>query len=321
MEAADKTTKYKKRRSGIRKYINLARIKRFFYSTLRALIIMGVSYIILFPLISQMSSSFMSRTDIWDQTVSMIPRNPTLTNYRLAWEYMEYPAAFLNSLLFTSTVSIFQLFSCTLVGYGFARFEFTGKRIWFGLVIFSLVIPPQMLMTPLYLNFRFFTLGGIIPGEGLNLLETSWTFILPAMLAVGFKNGLFIYIMRQFFKGMPGSLEEAAYVDGAGPFYTFFKIMLPGAIPGLVVVFLFSFVWQWNEYQLTSAFMGSRTLLPIMLEDLVPKVLGNQYMHAPEEASLITNTGSILLLAPLVILYTFLQRYFIESVERTGITG
>ena len=321
MRKRDKTAKYKNRRSGLKKYVNSDRLKQLGYKLFRTLLIMGVSYVILFPLLSQLSSSFMSRTDVWDRTVSMIPRNPTLNNYQLAWEYMDYPRAFLNSLLLALAVSALQLLSCTIVGYGFARFQFKGRRFWFGLVIFSLVVPPQLIMTPMYLNFRFFTVGGLLPGEGLNLLDTPWTFILPALTAAGFKNGLFIYIMRQFFRGLPRSLEEAAYVDGAGPFRTFFKIMLPGAVPGLIVVFLFSFVWQWNEYVLTTTFMGAETLLPVMLEDLVPNVLGSQFLHAPEEASLLNNTGSMLLLAPLVILYLFLQRYFIESVERTGIAG
>ncbi|MFW6288077.1 MAG: carbohydrate ABC transporter permease [bacterium] len=302
-----------------RRYIKKNNFSKMFTSLFRLMIVIAICYIILFPLITKIASSFMSRTDIWDQTVNMIPKNPTLVNYQLAFEYMEFPTAFLNSFVIAFVVSLFQLISCTFIGYGFATFDFKGKGFWFFLVIFSLVIPPELIITPLYLNFRFFDFLGLIPGDGLNLIGTNWPFILLAITGTGYKNGLFIYIMRQFFKGMPKGLAEAAYVDGAGPFRTFFKIMLPGAVSGMVIVFLFSFVWQWNDYFLTTMFVGSKNILPIALEELPPAVLGDQYLHLPEEASLLINTGSLMIILPLLLLYIFLQKYFVESVQRSGI--
>lgn len=301
--------------------INFNRVKLILFALFRAIIIAGISYVILYPLIVKLSSSFMTRTDVWDPAVVLIPKYPSLNNYKLAWEFMEFSTAFMNSLTLTLLVSVLQLVSCTLVGYGFARFKFVGRGRWFAFVIFSLIIPPEMILIPLYLNFRFFDFGGILPDGGLNLLGTYWPFILPAATATGFKNGLFVYIMRQIFSGVPKELEEAAYVDGAGPLRTFFTVVLPGCTHGLVIVFLFGFVWQWNDYNLTSFYLPDATILPIMLNGLSRAVLGDQYLHAPVEASLVNNAGSILIILPLLLLYSFLQRYFVESIERTGLTG
>lgn len=290
-------------------------------SVLRAVIVIGISYVILFPLIGKFSISIMTRADMWDQTVSFIPKYPTLNNYRLAYEFMKYPQAFFNSFKLALMVAGLQLASCTFVAYGFARFNFIGKGFWFALVILSLVIPPEMIGTPLYLNFRFFTAWGLIPSPGLNLLNTFWPYIVTSITATGLRNGLFIYMMRQFFMGMPKDLEEAAYVDGAGPFRTFFQVMVPGAIPGLVVVFLFAFVWQWNDYQLITLYMKNQVVLPIYLDGLASAVLGDQWQRAPEEISLLNSAGGLMVIAPLLVLYAVLQRQFVESVERTGIVG
>ena len=297
------------------------KLKKACFNLIRWVLILGICYIIIYPLLTKISSSFMSKRDLFDKTVQWIPRFFTFDNYTTVFEHLKYPEAFLNSFILALLVSILQLFSCTLIGYGFARFDFKGKGLLFGLVIFTLIVPPQMIMIPMYLNFRYFTVFGLIPG-GINLLGTYWPFILTSITGTGLKNGLFIFIMRQFFKGMPRGLEEAAYVDGAGPFRTFFKIMLPGAIPALVIVFLFSFVWQWNDFFLTNIYLGNETVLPMMLHGLKYSVeaaldqpISTQY------ASLLNNTGSLMFMAPLLLLYAFMQKYFVESIERTGLVG
>lgn len=296
-------------------------LRRSGLSVLRTLILFGIGYVIVFPLIGKFANSIMSRADIWDQTVSFIPKFPTLNNYQLAWEFMKYPVAFFNTLKLSFLVAITQLVSCTFVAYGFARFRFKGSGLWFAAVILSLVIPPEMISTPQYLNYRFFTAWGLIPKPGINLLGTFWPFVLTSLTATGVRNGLFIYIMRQLFAGMPKELEEAAYVDGAGPFRTFAQVMAPAAVPGMVVLFLFAFVWQWNDYQLVSMFMANQTVLPVTLDLLAANVLGDQWQLAPEEGSLLNSAGGMLVIAPVLVLYAVLQRHFVESVERTGIIG
>jgi multiple sugar transport system permease protein len=209
--------------------------------------------------------------------------------------------------------------ACTLVGYGFARFEFFGKKFFFAAVIFTLIVPPQLMLIPLYINFRFFNLFGLIPGDGINLLGSYWPFLLLAITGTGIKNGLFIFIMRQFFKGMPKSLEESAYVDGAGPLKTFFRIMVPNAGPVILIVFLFSFVWQYNDLFFTNILLRGVNLLQINLMSLGDHVKHNANLD--ESYQMVRNSGMLLYLLPLISIYSFLQRYFVESIEKTGIVG
>lgn len=313
------------------KRLNKKRIISFLGSTLRVLLLIGISYVIIQPMLNRLSTSLMHVEELYDQSVKWIPRSPTLNHFIQVWIHMDYPRTFLNSLSLTIIVSLLQLASCTLIGYGLARFKFAGSGLLLGLVIFTLVVPPQMIRIPLYLNFRFFSLFGLFKENPWNLVGTFWPFILTSLTGSGFRNGLYIYIMRQFFRGMPRELEEAAYVDGGGLLTTFFKVMLPGSAPGLIVVFLFSFVWQWNDYFYTTLFMSGKNFLPQSLEVVALRVaetardidqlaatsglIDNQF-H-----SVVNNAGMILVIAPLLILYLFMQRYFVESIERTGIIG
>lgn len=297
-----------------------AKVLKLTWSIVRAIILIGVCYIVIFPILSKLATSFMSRADLWDNTVAWIPKNPTLRNYELVWTHMKYPTAFFNSAKLAVIVSVLQLISCTLVAYGISRFNFKGSKILFSLAILTLVIPPELFIIPLYLNFRYFNPLGLL-SEPISMINTLWPFVVMAATATGPRNGLFIYILRQYFKGMPRDLEEAAYVDGASVFRTFYTIMLPAAVPAMAIVFLFSFVWQWNDYYLTQMFIPNYTSLPTMLDQVARSVLGQRWDSSMVESSLLRNTGSLLVLAPVILLYICLQRYFVESVQRTGITG
>ncbi|MFW6287719.1 MAG: carbohydrate ABC transporter permease [bacterium] len=307
------------------RYFRLNFIKKYIWLIVRTVLVIGISYIILAPLLTKISASFMTEADIWSASVRWIPENFTLENYRIVFQRMVYPRAFLNSALLTLTVSLLQLLSCTVIGYGFARFNFKGRNFFFALVIFTLVVPPQVIMIPQYLNFRFFTLFGLLKEPGINMVGNFWPFVFISMTGAGMRNGIFIYIMRQFFQGMPKSLEEAAYVDGAGPIRAFYKVMLPGAVPALVTVFLFAFVWQWNDYFYTNMFMRSAEVLPITLNFLNAGRFGSADITTEGayqvKMHIYNNTGMLMFIAPLLVLYAFMQRYFVESVERTGIVG
>lgn len=293
------------------------------WSLIRTVLLTGISFIILYPIIVKFSSSLMSEQDLFDQTVRWIPKrfefNNIIGNYRDVFREMRYLQALFNSTLLALVISVLQMASCTVVGYGFARYPFFGSKFLFAMVIFTLLVPPQMVAIPLFLNFRSFDFFGVLDNP-LNLIGTYWPFVLTSITGMGLKNGLLIYIMRQFFKGMPISLEEAALVDGAGPVKTFLKIMLPGAIPALIIVFLFSFVWQYNDLFLTSMYMReNKILLPFMLDRLT--LIFDDLDYSKEYISVILNTGMIMFITPLLVLYAFMQRYFVESVERTGIVG
>jgi len=302
--------------------------QRTIWSLVRAGLIVGVGFIIIYPLLVKIASSIMSPEDLFDSVVKWIPRRPTLQNYVMAFTSMNYPRALLNSVTLVTVVSVLQLASCTLVGYSLARYEYPGRRLISALAIFTLVVPPQLVLIPTYLNFRFFDLFGLIPGGGINLLGTYWPFVLTASTASGLRNGLFIFSMRQFFRNMPRQLQEAAYVDGASPFRTFLSVMLPNAGPALITVFLFSFVWQWNDVFYTSIFTGGKAveLMPYALESIT-RYAREMYIErygmvpAGQQLSLFRNAGALMYIAPVLILYAFLQRHFVESIERTGLVG
>ncbi|NMB38658.1 MAG: carbohydrate ABC transporter permease [Firmicutes bacterium] len=297
----------------------------------RTAVLIGVSYVIIQPMLTRLSTSFMNVEELYDQSVKWIARNPTLYNYRQCWVHMNYPQALFNTFTLTLVVSVLQVAACTYIGYGLARFKWAGSGLLLGLAIFSLVVPPQMIRIPLYLHFRFFDLFGILKGNPINLVGTYWPFILTAITGSGFRNGLYIYIMRQFFRGMSKELEEAAYVDGGGLLTTFFRVMLPSAVPGLVVVFLFSFVWQWNDYFYTTMFMSGKNFLPQALEQVASRAAN--VIHATDRvavmsglvqdnfSTVINNAGMIMVITPLLIIYLLMQRYFVESIERTGLVG
>jgi len=210
-----------------------------------------------------------------------------------------------------------------IIGYGFARWRYPGSNLVFALVVLSIVIPPQMVMIPLFLNFRYFDLLGLIPEPGINLIGSFWPLVLMALTGTAKRSGLFIFITRNFFRGMSTSLEEAAYVDGAGHLKTFFRIMLPNAKPIAMIVFLFSFVWNWNDLFYTNLFLPGAKLLQLGLATInsqynlpwANKAVEGTYIQ------LVNNAGMLLYVLPVLILYAFLQRYFVESIEKTGLVG
>ncbi|MFW5786793.1 MAG: carbohydrate ABC transporter permease [Bacillota bacterium] len=313
----------------LKKMFNLDSLATFVLSILRLLLLLGLAFIIIFPLLSITLTAFMRETDLYDPTVTWIPKNWTLFNFWAAYFTMDYPRALWNTFSLTFLVSIAQLLSCTIVGYGFARFNIPFKKIAFGLVILTLLVPPQVIMVPLYLNFRFFNIFGLLGEEGVDLINSYWPYALISLTGVGYKNGLFIYIMRQFFKGMPDTLEESAYVDGATPLQTFFRIMLPGALPAIIIVFLFAFVWQWNDLFYFRLFLrNTGNYLSSNLLNIDPFEWYNEAFGSAGGAhidrrfvSVVHNAGMLLVISPLLILYMGLQRYFVESIERTGIVG
>lgn len=315
-----------------RKAITPYRIQQFLFNMVHGLLVLGICFVILYPLFVKLSTSVMQERDLYDVTVNFFPRNFTTDNYRTGFQFMRYMESFRNSLILCLATSALGLISCTLTSYGFARYQFPFKRLLFGFVILVLVVPPQAIMIPLYLHNRFFDVLGIMEattGGTLNLMNSFWPFMLTSATANGLRAGLYIYMLRQYFRGSPKELEEAAYVDGANAFQTFYRIMLPGAVPMLVTVFLFSFVWQWTDTFYSSLFLTSLRVLPTALSTLAATVAqsysadifgGFQYL-SPGYTSILNNAGSILVILPLALMYIFLQRYFVEGIERSGITG
>lgn len=307
--------------------INKRKIGMYSWGIIRTVLIVGISFMILYPLLAKMCLSFMQEKDLYDTTIVYIPKHFTLENFKYVFKLMNYAEAGRNTLVLGLVVSIIQMLSCTIVGYGFARFRFKGKNLWFGLVILTLIVPPQLIMTPLFLHFRYFDIFGIIEGitgGSINLIDTYIPFVLMSMGCMGLKNGLYIFLTRQFFRGLPKELEEAAYVDGSNTFKTFILVMIPNAIPIMISCFIFSFVWQWTDIFYTSNFLQNKPVLASTLSGL-PGNFVSKYTASygigptPAYQSMIRTTGVLWVIIPLLIIYLFTQKYFVESIQSSGI--
>lgn len=317
------------------KYLSWSFVGQVFYKLFRLILLLGISYVILLPFFSKISSSFMAREDFVDVTVKLIPKNPTLDTYKAIITENKYGTALFNTLILSIGCAFIQTLICSAVGYGFAKYKFKGAKLLFALVIFTMVVPHETLQLSLFMKFRYFDIyglfnllgGGLTPSlrmlnfTSLNLNNSYWPLFLMSLGGLGFKNGMYILVMRQFFRGVPDELEESAYIDGSGVIRTFFQIILPLSVPMMITIFLFTFSWQWTDNFYTEIFFTTTgpTLMPDIIK--VPKALDTNYAGQNLYVSAIRNTCGLLIIAPLVVVYLFCQRYLVQGIERSGIVG
>ncbi len=277
-------------------------------------LLIGLSYLILYPFIVKLSSAFMSVEDTYDSTVGFIPKNPTLENIKYVISKTDFFGAIGSTLLISLIVAIGSVTSASLVGYGLAKFKFKGAGIVTVLVVLALLIPPQVILIPMYSHFRYF-LGGAV-----NLTDTVWPMVFLSFTGFGFRGGLYIMVMCQVYKRIPTELTEAAAVDGVGAFRTFLHIMLPLATPMLTVVFLFSFAWQWTDTFYSSTFYSAIKLLPNLVS-VIQNTNDIALGGGDYTKSILVNTLSLLCVAPLLIMFAFAQKKFVQGIESSGIVG
>ncbi len=326
MKTKGKSFRESNRRSG--GYLVKARAMKWTISIVRGLLLFGLCFMIIQPMLTRFSTSLMAEQDLYDSTVVLLPRNPTLDNYRIVFDLTDFPRSMLNTLWTSLLVSVLQVAACTLVGYGFARYNFPLKKFWFGCVVALIVIPPQTIATSLYMNFANFDFLGIIravSGKGLNLHGSILPYVFMSLTCMGLKDGLYIYMLRQYFRGIPKSLEEAAYVDGCNTFHTFYRIMLPDAMPTILSCFLFSFVWQWTDLFYTRNFLSSMSIYSNQLSTIVSRM--SRYFSSNADQAIVVpaarqqqliSIGVLVCCIPLIILYCFTQRTFVESIAMSG---
>ena len=279
----------------------------------RFIILLGVSYIVLYPFFTKITASFMSPEDFIDVTVMLIPKYPTFDQYKAIFFENNYMQAFLNTLFLSLTSAVLQTFVCCLVGSGLAKFKFKGNSLIMGAVYLSM-----------FMEFRWFDLFGIIKlinGTGIQLTNSYWPMVILSVTGLAFKNGLYIFMMRQFFRGVPDELEESAYIDGSGTLRTFLQIILPLSVPMMITIFLFAFSWQWTDDFYTEMFFSTNkiTLMPDIVG--IPKSLETTYAGQSLYYTAINNTCGLMIIIPLVIMYLFCQRYLVQGIERSGIVG
>lgn len=288
-------------------------------SLLRFVLLFGIAFVILYPILSILFGSFMSLDDLIDITVKYFPKHFTLANYKSAFQLLGMPKTLFVSLGIFILTSLVQTLSCTMVGYGLARFKFKLNGMVFACVVIQLLIPPDTLMLTRYIQFRYFDFFGLLKpftDETLNLTNSFLPLMILGILCMGLKNGLFIFILRQYFKGLPRSLEEAAYVDGCGSFRAFVTIMLPGAKAMMTTVFLFSFVWLWTDMTVSP----SITTADIFVNKIYMLTSGADSTGGLN-LSLQKNAGIMIILIPVLLIYIICQKSFVQGIESSGLTG
>ena len=322
----NKSFRERNRRSG--GYLLRRRLGQVTVSLVRALLMFGLCFMIIQPLITRFSLSLMGEQDMYDSTIRLLPRNVTLDNYRIVADLTILPTSMINTAWISLLMSVCQIISTTLVAYGFARFEFPLKKFWFACVVVLIIIPPQTIQTSLFLFFSHFDVFGIIKattGNEINLRGSLLPYTMMGLTCMGLKNGLYIYMLRQYFRSVPESLEEAAYVDGCGTMHTFLRIMLPDAVPTIASCFLFSFVWQWTDLFYTRNFLTGYTVYSRELSSMVSKMGKYFSQNATETVTVplgrqmqLIGIGVFICCIPLIILYCFTQRTFVQSLVMIG---
>ncbi|TNJ66414.1 carbohydrate ABC transporter permease [Paenibacillus hemerocallicola] len=272
-------------------------------------ILTNVAVLYMRPFLYMVSTMFKSKTDLIDPTVQWIPIEWDASNVWFGLEFMKYALTGLHSLTIAGGAAVLQVLSCSLTGYALARLRFPLRGLWFFLVLLTFLIPPQTILIPLYMLY-----------QKLEMLRTPLPFLVPALFGQGLKGALFVIIFRQFFRTLPKELEEAARIDGASALRLFVKVMLPLARPAILVVFLFSFVWHWNDTYLPSLFLGKEyATLPLQLDNLqsaMGDVPGYVDTNITEQVYM---AASFWFVAPPLLLYLIAQKWFVQGVERTGI--
>ena len=331
------------------KFLNFYFFQTVVIKIFRFIFLLGIAYVVLFPFFSKIAGSFMAPEDFIDVTVRLIPKNFSIDIYKAVWKDLDYLEALANTVLIAGGLAVIQTFVCCFIAYGLAKYKFRGNGLIFLLVMITMIIPHRTLASSMSMNFTYFDVCGILSflsggasvgiesidavlaqinvldlaDHSINLKNTIWPFIILAGTGLAFKNGLYVFMLRQFFRGIPDSLEESAYIDGSGDFRTFIQIILPMSVPMMITVFLFAFCWQWTDTFYTGMFFTSAKEAPLMLSQIIdiPKSLDTDYAGKNLYETAIRNTCGIMIIAPLVIVYVFLQRYLVEGIERSGLTA
>lgn len=308
-------------------YLRKKRLVENIWPIFRFLILFGLGFVILTPLIFMVSYGFRSASDMNDPTIIWIPRHVSLKVMKETIQAMGLLRSplnrgnpLVNTILINLGCSVFQVLSCAVTGYGFARFQFKGKKLLFGIVILMILVPVQVISIPLYMTFKNFFFGTV------NLIDSYAVMYLPAMTANGIRAGLMIFIFRQFFRGLPKELEDAAYLDGCGPLGTFLRVMAPNAASAFLTVFLFSIVWYWNDFYTSSVFFSNTKTMALVLKNLDAAINIEIFKNANANVSarekiVWLEAGCLISITPMLILYACLQKHFTEGIERSGLVG
>lgn len=272
------------------------------------------SFIYVYPLLYMISYSFMSPEDVVDPLVKYIPTHVVLSNYRDALKTLNYWPNLGRSILVSVIPSLLQCGANSLLAYALARFNFKGKKVLFALVLLTFVVPQQVTMIP-----------QVVLLSKLKIIDTIFSFIILSLFGQGIRGAVFVLLFYSFFKQIPKSIEESAKIDGANAFTIFFRVAVPSAAPAYILTFLLSFVWYYNETVLATLYLGNNmTTLTLQLEvfkSAYEAMLNQSGTTGKSINEAIYMAGTLLTILPLIIIYFITQRFFVEGIDRAGITG
>ncbi len=266
------------------------------FLTYAFLVILSVS--MLLPFLWMASASLQMDKDVFRFPFRWIPREPRWKNYLLIWKRVPFLTFILNTVKLTTIITALQIFTSSLAAYAFAKLRFKGRDLIFTCYIATIAIPWQVYMVPQFIIMRKLGLGD--SHLALILLQTFTAFG--------------VFLMRQFFVTIPGELSEAARIDGLGEYGIFFRIILPNAKPALATLTIYSLVLVWNDFMGPLIYLSSEKLKTIQLG---LRMFIAQYSA---EYSLIM-AASLVSLVPIILLFVFLQRFFVEGVATSGLKG
>jgi multiple sugar transport system permease protein len=285
--------------------------KGILFKILLYVILINVAFIYIKPILYMVTTMVKDAKNILDPTVIWVPKSLYFGHLAEATRLLNYVKSFMISVSLSATVSVLQIFSCAVAGYAFARLDFPLKNLWTVLLLFTFIMPPQVIILPSIMLFK-----------GFGWMDTVLPMVVPALFGHGLKGAMFVIIYRSFYSNLPKELDEAARMDGANGVKLFFRVMFPLSKSAIVVVLLFSIVWNWNDFYLPSIFMFTAQNVPlsITLARLAAELklaAGAGEMTVYGES--IKMAAAFLIIFPLMIVYFFAQRWFIEGVERTGL--
>ena len=251
----------------------------------------------LMPFIWMLLGSFKTQGELLQRPITWWPENPTLENYEKWLSQLNYGQFFTNSIVVAVVVVLGNIVFCSMVGYALAKMRFPGKKILFALVMLTLMVPGVVTLVPMFVLV-----------SNMGLVNTYPALVLPFLA-----GPLGVFLMRQFILGIPDALIEAARIDGAGEFRIFFRIVLPQCGPPLATLSILTFLGSWNNFlwPLVVAQTENMYTLPVALSLYSVGSNGTYYG--------LLMAGSVLVVTPILILFLFLQRYFVQGIAMTGI--
>ena len=319
-------------------YLVKNRAKKGILKFFTTVLIMGLCFTIIYPIVSLVPIVFSSVEELGNPNVIWIPLEHSMVSFKAAVRFImpEGLMTMVKSVLYAVGIMAVQVFFSAMTGYALARVDFPGRKLVFGMVILVFLLPRQSLLLAQYIYFNHFDVLGIMnlfteAGE-INLINNPVVLVLLAVFGFGVSQSLFIFLFSQFFKNIPKELEEAALIDGCGFYRTYFRIMIPNAVPIISTVGILSFVWNYGDTYYTNYFNPKGTYMSTILSSTFSSANKEYIMNAvqtwfeiplvPDMAfDAVKQAAVLIFLIPLLIVYLIGQRKLVENMENSGLVG